>query len=55
MAIILRPQIRANDDGESEEDGGNGLGNPPAGTTARGRKPGAEVPVPGRRMRQRHK
>jgi hypothetical protein len=55
MAIILRPQIRADDDGESEEDGENGLGNPQAGNTARGRKRGADVPVPGRRTRQRHK
>jgi hypothetical protein len=55
MAIILRPQIRADDDGESEEDGENGLGNPQASNTARGRKRGADIPVPGRRTRQRHK
>jgi len=55
MAIILHPQIRADDDGESEEDWENCLGNPHAGNPARGRKHGGDVPVPGRRTRERHK
>ncbi|KAF8533085.1 hypothetical protein BDD12DRAFT_810463 [Trichophaea hybrida] len=55
MAFILCPQIRADDDGESKADGENSLGNPQASNTARGRKRGADIPVPGRRTRQRHK